>query len=372
MRVAIIHPWFPQYRVEFFERLVQRAAEEGVAVSIFHGDSPPEWKDRNDAEFSDAFTRLPTKFFKVRGRTLNRKSLRGFNAAGKFDLVILEQAVRNLESYTLHFRRLPIAYWGHGKTYTLDIGAGQERLKHWLTSKGRWFFAYTAGGADAVVTAGYPRNRTTVVQNSIDSSALRDGIDAVTEERLADFSSSHDLRGKTALFIGGLDPSKRLNMLMDAAELAHDLDADFRLLIAGAGVDGALVERRARDAGYISCLGSLFGADKALAIRASQVMAMPGRVGLIAVDSFAGSTPIVTTQWAWHAPEFEYLESGVNAVITADDPASFAAGLISTLKDGPALAVLRAACRVASERYTVEAMVENFLDGMQGALAVHK
>ncbi|TFC32017.1 glycosyltransferase [Cryobacterium sp. TMT2-18-3] len=368
MKVAIIHPWFPQYRVGFFEHLVRRGAEEGIDISIFYGDSPPEWKDRNDARASEEFTRLPTQFFHLRGRTLNRKSLRPFRAHRHFDLVIVEQAVRNLETYQLCFSRVPLAYWGHGKTYTMQVSEIQERLKQWLTRRGAWFFAYTSGGVEAVVNAGYPRMKTTVVQNSIDTSTLRREIEAVDVTTVATFNAQHDLHGKTALFIGGLDSSKRLSFLLEAADAAHKLDSDFRLLIVGAGIEQNLVECAAASMACVKYLGSLFGPDKALAITASQVMAMPGRVGLVAVDSFAGATPIVTTGWPWHAPEFEYLESGVNAVVAADNIDDFARALVATLQNPVTLAAMQQACIEASDRYTVEAMVENFIVGIQSAL----
>jgi glycosyltransferase involved in cell wall biosynthesis len=372
MKVAIIHPWFPQYRLGFFENLVMRAAEEGIVVTIFHGDPPPEWRDRNDVEASDSFIRLPTRFFNVRGRTLNRKSLKRFWEEGPFDIVIVEQAVRNIETYELFLKRTQLAYWGHGKTYTLEISAGQERLKQWLTRRGKWFFAYTRGGVEAVVAAGFCRDRTTVVQNSIDTSTLQRQIAAVEVSALQEFSSLHDLKGKTAIFVGGLDASKRLNFLLDAAEQAHLLEPDFRLLIVGAGTDRNIVESRTALMPYVTYLGSLFGADKALAIRVSQVMAMPGRVGLVAVDSFAGGTPIVTTDWAWHAPEFEYLEPGVNAVITSDDHMIFARKLVSVLRDDVGLAALVEACIRDSGQYTVQAMAENFVDGLRKALVIDR
>jgi glycosyltransferase involved in cell wall biosynthesis len=368
MRVAIIHPWFPQYRIGFFEKLVARGELEGIEFQIYHGDAPPEWKDRNDSGLSESFTRLPTRFFTFRGRTLNYKSLAPIATQKPLDLIIVEQAVRNLETYQLLIGRAPVAFWGHGKTYTVAIGAGQERVKQWLTRRGRWFFAYTSGGAEAVVAAGFPSNRTTVVQNSIDTSSLQEAIRSVNDEMLDSFNAKCDLKGKTALFIGGLDASKRLPFLMEAAALAHEHDPDFRLLIAGAGSDRVVVEQAADAVPYVTYLGALFGREKAVALRASQVLAMPGRVGLVAVDSFGAGTPIVTTNWNWHAPEFEYLNDGLNAVVTADHVDAYARALIATLQDGPFLAAMRSECLAASARYTVEAMVENFVGGVKRAL----
>lgn len=369
MRVAIIHPWFPQYRAGFFDRLVDRCAAEGIDLTIFHGDCPPEWRDRNDEGSSERFVRLPTRFIPVGGRSLSYKSLGEFTRRGPFDLVVLEQAVRSLETYRLLLAGVPLAYWGHGRTYTVAVSPLQERLKQWLTRGGRWFFGYTAGGVDAVVAAGFPRSRTTVVQNCIDTSALAELVAAVTPAELAAFNSAHDLRGKTALFLGGIDESKRIGFLVKAAEAAHRLDPDFRLLIAGAGAEQALAHAAAVRHPFVTCLGSVFGAEKGLVMRAADVIAMPGRVGLIAVDSFAARTPIVTTDWPWHAPEFEYLESGINAVITADDADEFAAGLIRALGDGSGLSAMATACGEAAAVFTEQAMLENFVTGLTLALA---
>lgn len=372
MRVAIVHPWFPQYRVGFFRQLVEQAELAGIEISIFHGDPPPEWQDRNDGSFAADFTRLPTRFFRVRGRTLSRKSLKPIRAQGPFDLVIVEQAVRNIETYELLLSRTPLAYWGHGRTYTVRVGATQERLKLWLTRRGLWFFAYTEAGLDAVVERGFPQLQGTVVQNSIDTSLLRAQISEVRSETVLAFGRKHDLRGKTGLFIGGLDSSKRLGFLLDAARIAHHADSDFRLLIAGDGSDRAFVENKVQQMPFVSYLGSIFDRDKAVAISASQVLTMPGRVGLVSVDSFAGATPIVTTLWEWHAPEFEYLQGGVNAVITANDVDLYARELIATLSDVSLLSALGEACKLASQRYTVEAMVSNFLGGVEQALRIKK
>jgi glycosyltransferase involved in cell wall biosynthesis len=372
MRVAIIHPWFPQYRAAFFDKIVEQCASQNIDLKIFHGDSPPEWTARDDSLSSERFIRLRTHFFSVGGRTLNYKSLEPFGKHGPFDLVILEQAVRNIETYRLLMSHSPLAFWGHGKTYTIKVNSAQEQIKQWLTRRGRWFFAYTTGGVDAVVRAGFRKSRTTVVQNSIDTTSLQSLIASVSQRDLANFIADHDLQGKTALFIGGLDASKRIPFLIASSKIAHELDPDFRLLIAGAGVEQHLVASAADAHSYITYLGPLFEKDKALAMTAADVIAMPGRVGLVAVDSFAARTPVVTTDWAWHAPEFEYLESNANAIVTADNVEAFANGLVRILQNKPNLARLQAACGVASDKYTVQAMADNFVSGIVQALAVNR
>ncbi|TFC61642.1 glycosyltransferase family 4 protein [Cryobacterium sp. TMB1-7] len=372
MRIAIIHPWLPQYRKRFFELLVHEAGLKGVEVHVYYGETPREWRARNDSVSSPSARLLRTWFFSIRGRDVSFKDLRPVRTGGPYDLIIAEQAVRNIETYLLVAgrRKTPVAFWGHGRTFTVRVSRNQENLKQWLTRRGLWFLAYTKGGAQAVVEAGFPSDRVTVVQNSIDTTVLKQSIEDMRVDEISAFNSSHDLKGKTALFVGGLDASKRIQFLLEAGEIAHTLDSDFRLIIAGDGDERDVVERFQIERPWLIFLGPVFGSSKAVAMAASQAMAMPGRVGLVAVDAFAARLPVITTDWPWHAPEFEYLEDGVNAVVTKDDTHAYATGLDAVFRDHALLLSLKANCGLAGEAYSVEVMVQNFLHGICRALEV--
>jgi glycosyltransferase involved in cell wall biosynthesis len=367
--VAIVHPWFPQYRAEFFHQL-QELCGPTIDLDVYHGDPPPEWRERGDAVRAPGVTRLPTRFFRLGGRSLSLKDFRPI-ARGKYDLIVLEQAIRNLETFILLAGPRSgnrIAFWGHGRTYTLAKSAGEERLKMGLTRRAKWFFAYTGGGARHVVANGFARDRVTVVNNSIDTAGLRRDLDNVDSRALRRFESDHGLRGKTAIYLGGLDESKRLPFLLDAAAIAHQRDPDFRLLVVGDGAQRNLVKAFASDNPWAVYLGRRFGADRALPLKAAQVMVMPGRVGLAAVDSFAAEVPIITTDWPLHAPEYEYLRPGLNAVVTRDDSGAYVQGLVDVLNDPSALEKLRLGCAEASGIYSVEQMARNFFEGLEAAL----
>lgn len=366
MRIAIIHPWFPQYREKFFEELVSRGASKGLEIDVYHGDPPPEWASRGDSVSTPFATRLESHFFKFGQRSLVYKSLRGLYRGGPYDLVVVEQGVRNLETYKLLLarHRVPLAFWGHGKTYTKPVGVLQERLKMFLTKKGEWFFGYTPGGVAAVIANGFPSDRTTVVQNTIDVSDLARSISEVTAEESAAFAKRHDLEAHSALFIGGLDSSKRLKFLLAAGARVYRENSSFRLVIAGNGIDREYIESEARRSPWIKYIGPIFDHDKAVAMSACQVLAMPGRVGLVAVDSFAANLPIITTDWQWHAPEFEYLSDGQNSIVAADSIADYSSALRGVLEDDVQLESLRAGCQSSAKTYVLENMVENFLGGL--------
>ncbi|WP_189318434.1 glycosyltransferase family 4 protein [Microbacterium oleivorans] len=283
----------------------------------------------------------------------------------------MEQAIRNLETYQLLATpslREKLAWWGHGKTYTQDKSSLEERFKTVLTNRGVWFFAYTPKGAETVVARGFPRASTTAVINSTDTVSLRNAILDVSESARRTFASRYDLRGRTGLFIGGLDETKRIDFLLQSADIIHRRDPDFRLVVVGRGVLRRRVEEFAASNPWVIYLSSLYGSDRAQAFAAAQVLMMPGRVGLAAVDSFAAETPIATTDWPYHAPEFEYLEDGRNAVIAPNDEESYATSVLSLLRDAGRLQQLATQCRSDQDSYGVDQMVANFVDGVVGAL----
>jgi glycosyltransferase involved in cell wall biosynthesis len=298
-RVVILQEYVPEYRVAFFETLHELAKSEGIELIVASGVPRGAQRLRGDAATVGFHVPLRQREFRIMKKRLVFRRIG--KAVASADLVILEQARRNVDAYRLllprHTRRL-IALWGHGKDYTQPTSRLNRALHRMLTLRADWFFAYTKGGIAAVTEVGYPMARTTAVQNSIDTAALRSGISDVTCHSIASFSDDLDLRGKTALFMGALDDSKRLDFLCEAAELSHALNSDFRLLIGG---DGALredMQRRASIHSWLTYLGPIREREKAVALATAQVIAMPGRVGLVAVDSFASGVPIITTAWA--------------------------------------------------------------------------
>ena len=96
---------------------------------------------------------------------------------------------------------------------------------------------------------------------------------------------------------------------------------------------------------------------------------MPGRVGLIAVDSLTMQLPIVTTSWPWHAPEIEYLTPGENSLVCEDNVEVYSAEVVKLLKNEELLASMKKYCAVESKKYTTENMALNFHEGVLKALA---
>lgn len=366
----IIQEYIPQYRQEFFKRLVASAAELGIDVKVAAGEPQGFMADRNDS-VKDAFTiSIYQREFSVLGKRLVLRN--AWNHTKTADLVILEQARRNLDSYRLllprFLRRHAVALWGHGRDYVRSPNFVESRLSRILTNRSDWFFAYTQGGSNSVVSNGYNPRRVTILNNTIDSDRIETDLAEISSGNLLEFCSIHDLHENTAIFIGGLDESKRILFLLEAAERVHAHNEQFRLLIVGSGKLEPIVVGYAETHSWVTFFGPLQGVDKATALKASQVIVMPGRVGLIAVDSFAAGRPIITTDWRWHAPEFEYLVPDENAVVTSDSIEEYSDGINAVLNDKSLLGKLQHGALETRSLLSLDAMVARYLSGIKGAL----
>ncbi|MGW0988049.1 glycosyltransferase family 4 protein [Streptomyces sp. NPDC002486] len=381
-RVVVVQPYVPGYRTSFFDRLQTRLAAEGVELEVLHGPASAHQAERRDAASCACATHVDTRRVALPGgRSLlwHRVQRRAASA----DLVVLEQALHNLEAYSLLLRSTSrprcaprVAFWGHGRTYTKRPSRVEAVAKGALTRLGSWFFAYTDGGAAHVASRGFPRDRITVVRNSVDTAELVAARARAVRPGTPEYAEAALLReryglteGRTALYLGGLDAPKRIPFLLECADrIAAELPG-FRLLVAGDGADRRLVDAAAgRPGSPVVAVGRRGGASAGPLGAVGDVMLMPGRVGLCAVDSFALRTPVVTTDWPWHAPEFEYLADGRNALVAPDDPTAYVGAVTALLRDPARLEALRTACRSDVAAYTTEGMAARFGDGLLQAM----
>ena len=362
--VVIVQEMLTEYRVPFFAGLRDRLAREGVELNLVHGFARGDRARRRD---QGALT------WAVTTRNIHVPVLPGLNRAvwqplprrllRKADLVVVEQASRHLLNYRLLARyrtrgRPGLVLWGHGANLQATgslAGRASERLKRLVSAQPYWWLAYTTGSAERVAAMGFPRERITVVQNAVSVSQPAHPV-----ERLPD----------RCVYVGSLYPDKRIDFLLRAARRTADLRPGLRLVVIGDGEDRALVERAATSQSWLEYRGSTFGEETAAELSRSQLLLMPGLVGLAVVDSFAHECPMVTVDLPFHSPEMEYLVDGVNGVCLPrpTTPEEYGAAVAALLGDDAALEKLRDGCREAAGRYTLEAMVDNVAEGLLEAL----
>jgi glycosyltransferase involved in cell wall biosynthesis len=100
----------------------------------------------------------------------------------------------------------------------------------------------------------------------------------------------------------------------------------------------------------------------------SDVFLMPGLVGLAVLDCFALETPLLTTNFPYHSPEIEYLEAGVDGIVSENSLEAYVPAVVEVLRSEELRQRLKLGCRQKARRYTTQNMVDNFSHGIQNAL----
>ena len=375
-RVVIVYKSFPQYRRSFYAGLREECARRGIDLQLVHGQATAADLAKGDSISLPWATQVRNRFLRVGGRQLIWQPV--WRLVRGADLVIVEQASKLLVNYVLQASYLltgrpPFALWGHGRNFQHESASpAGERVKRFLSRHVRWWFAYNDTSAAVVRSLGMPSERVTSVQNAIDTRGLVAARSRVSDQSLAALRASLALRGdNVGIYAGGMYEEKRLPFLLASCLLIRKEVPDFEMVFLGAGTHADLVRRAAEEHPWIKYLGPVFDEAKVPYFALAKTFLMPGLVGLAVLDAFALEVPLVTTAIDYHSPEVEYLIDGVNGMVVrdTDDPRSYASAVVTLLRDASLRERLKAGCRVARQRYTVEEMITRFADGIVNALA---
>lgn len=317
--VVVTQPYVPAYRVPFFERLAGRLAELGSSLEVYAG--APRGDQRLRADAADGPWRRPLRVAGLRlfGRELEWRSFPGRSAPD--GILVTELSALNDVAWRSVGRR-PVVLWGHGRSYVGAESRASERLRLVLSRRADHVMTYTEGGRRHLLDLGLDADAVTAIGNSTDTRALTAALRAITPARSQTLARRHPGR-PLALYVGGLDASKRVDFLAAAAEAARKREPGFRLLVVGSGADAGRLADGERD-GSLSRIPAARGAELAELASLASAMWMPGRVGLAAVDAMALGLVVHTTEHDRHAPEIELLGPDDVAYLP-DSPDAFAA-----------------------------------------------
>ena len=367
-RVAIIQRRLTHYRVPLFALLREVLAERCIQLDLLVGKGTLAEEMKSDSGELPWAISLPTRY--LAGERLCWQPIRRFLAAA--DLVIVTQENKLIQNHLLLLapRRFKLAFWGHGANLQSDNPKGiKERFKRWTTNQVDWWFAYTRLSADLVVAAGFPDDRVTVLNNTLDTDELNRQRQLVTPEETQALRESLGFgAGPTGVFVGSLYVGKRLDFLFAAAEAIRQEIPDFQLLILGEGPERDKVRSWCAAHPWGVWVGARFGREKVEYMLASQVTLNPGGVGLGILDSFVCGVPMITTACGIHGPEIAYLKNGVNGVLTADALGTYVESSVALLRDSRALASMRTECIANGREYTLTNMADRFADGVEHCL----
>jgi len=366
--VAIIQTTIKQYRLPFFQRLAESLSKHDITLRVVYGQPTEAECSKGDEAAIAPPTGITVKNRWLMGERLLYQPVH--RHIKKADLVVVEQANRNLANYRLLADSLrgrhKFAFWGHGWDHQSTQQGFSARLKRRMLNLPNWWFSYTEEVKNYLVHQGVDPNQITNVQNSIDVAEFRASLNAVQQPTLLKTQSRLGLSPSSVvgLYCGALYAMKRLDFLLQACVQIRSVVPDFHLLVIGDGPERARLEQAAKQYSWVHYQGACFGAEKALYYRLADVVLNPGMVGLAILDAFTAGLPLLTTHLPIHSPEIDYLEDGVNGLITPASPELYAAAVVNLLTNKADLGRLQAAALESSHQYSLDAMVERFTDGI--------
>jgi glycosyltransferase involved in cell wall biosynthesis len=256
-----------------------------------------------------------------------------------------------------------VGVWGHIKSYVNKGNPIDLFLESLQMRASDHVFAYTPSGSEYAHSRGIDRAKITTVMNSVDVDPLLASVDELTDEEVDEFANRHGLiPGKTFAYLGGLDSSKRVDLLADALDLMWARDPQVKVLVGGRGTDESLLASHiARE--QVIHLGYAGTEEKAMMSRVAESILNPGRVGLLAVEALALGLPVLTTDWPFNAPEFEYLDNGKSVFTSKPDSESFAKLVLESTS--PQKESRSGGIRRGWSYPTIDDMVDNFASGIR-------
>jgi len=367
-RVLIIQRRLTAYRIRFFEALRKELADRHIELVLAHGTPTDREDSKKDGGSLPWAHNLNTSYL-LGGRICWQP----FNELARAsDLTILtheNKLICNLwAQYILTKSR--VALWGHGANLQGNSASLRERIKRSTASQSDWWFGYTETSRQLILQSGFPADRVSIVENSIDTIELRNYFESA--KQLRSESLRHELGIKSqcvGVFIGSLYGEKRIDFLLEAAQRVRAEIPDFELVVAGAGPDCGKVKALGASSPWLHYLGPVNTDQKAKILASSRVMLNPGLVGLGILDSFVCHVPMVTTDCGLHSPEISYLKNGFNGIMTPNNLTDFVNSVIEVIRNKSLHTQLTNGCKESSDRYTIDNMTRRFSDGVVKCLA---
>lgn len=341
MRVVVEQGSLPHYRVPFFEAL----GHQVETLTVVHSGTPAA----TNASFREVV--LPLRA--AQGIYLQPGLKRAVEDAEPEVLVVmfdLRWPMNILETAVARKARRRLL-WGHG--------LGRHRslwpLRLAWIRRVDGVILYHRAQADQLIELGVPEEKVFVAPNTV---ALPS-------------ASTVSQRRNSVLFVGRLQPRKRIDILIDAfSRLRAQGDCpDVSLDLVGEGTERPALEDRVRRLGlqtHVRFHGRVIDPTRLAHLFGRAIAyASPGATGLSLLHAFAHGVPAVIGAGSDHGPEVQDLIPGVNGLQVATNAEDFCKGLRAIVSD----AGLRNRLGCAAEAFMRrERRLEHMVDGFTEAL----
>lgn len=366
-RVVFYYPFFPNYRRAVLSIL---ATSSEISPEFIAGVRPRAGLTPLRNSDFNPLLELPTlaKF----GCSWNPGAIRHC-LSRRADIVVVAPATRSISTLLVlvgrRASRRPTILWGQcGKPGDRSLKRIAQELLNRLSSD---LFVYGNAEMVAATERGTSTSKVAVVNNAILSRAE-------IECQLSDpFCDPMDRRRRAGggdlciAYMGRMLAMKRLEILVDAAEILQRQYGRVRLLMIGDGAARPDLERLCEAKRVLAnFVGSVHDPEQISSLlKSATVICSPHELGLLAVDAIIHGVPVlIPDNDAHNGPEVDALTEGVNSIRVQPDSAdAIARGvgeLLTALSQISAMDMRRARDRGLAD-WTAESVAARILEELQ-------
>ena len=377
IRVAVLQPAVPHYRLGLFDLVAAHAAIEMTV----HGSA-------SDGLGVRTVQPLPS-WGRIHGET---RVLRPFGRILRWhpgqiaalfrsspNVVVLHGAASNLTSLVAvlicRLRGIPVVWWTHGG-HDVRLSRPAVLLRLLLARLSGGLLLYTSEEAVQYCRFRLLRNRPVIgLDNGVEYQAIRNALAAVDAGEVASIRgrlpASTSLR---VLFCGRFTAKADLPLLISALERCH---SSIGAVLIGDGefLDAMIVRAQSLLAsGRLVLAGRVVGpAALSPYFAASDVFVYPGDMGLSGIEALAFGLPVVTHDHEpSQMPETAALKEGFNSLRFRHRDADDLAAMLNRLDDDRALLAMLAANAptIVAERFDIERSAARFVECVRAVAAL--
>jgi len=318
--IFLFQRFLTYYQLPIFKKLNEVL---GDSLVLIHGQSSNESYFFNVSEETLSFKTLQVKNTWFKGDTAVWQNFWGpFKGCKQADAVIMEHSPRILSLLPLYFyckfKKTPFILWGHGGSRKRSVSESlnvKDIIHRWMIRKADAYICYTDGIKDELSKI-TKSEKLFVARNTLDTETLFSIRSKLEKEGRESIKKRLGLNSKHYIcFIGRLLADKKVDYLIDVYELVKQKISDTGLLIIGDGPVRTALEDYASGQGFedIHFLGGIADWEQSGPyLFASNVMVMPGYVGLSVNHAFCFGLAVITQKsdknGPFHGPEVEYIK----------------------------------------------------------------
>ncbi len=381
IKVALVQPKIPIYRVALLSYLSQF---KDIEFTCFHSRGNRHGAISAGTNLPVTNELVPAVYLPSRGGPIYQCAISRI-IRGRFDIVICCQDISNITSLILWLLHKVFKYkflwWGIGFDPFRQNTPNSKPdglinkiivcLKETLWKRSDALLVYTNESKDYSIRKKIYPDKIFVLNNTLDVEQLWREAKTIRQEDIQKTREQLGLLENSFvfLFLGRLYNRKEIPVLLKAyAKITDDLK-NSKLVIIGDGQDREKIQNLIDSLGIeeqVIMLGAIYDSRRlGELLLISDVVTLPGQVGLSVVHSFAYGKPVITRASDTYSSELEYVIDGVNGIRLKDKQIQsyadmmrevcFNAELLKKLSEG--------ACKTA-EKLTMRKMADNFRDAI--------